>query len=167
LTIPTVSDPADLNITADDVVLLAVKSQDTEGAFTTLVGNTPIAHIYVVMVIVPATYLSPRTVSVGVSPTLGICDDGAYPRRTDEITKDLAEALVASRWSAEAVSDIMRFKYGKLLENLSNALEIALGLDQRGSDVGTIVRNEGVGALKRRESTTRQVQSCTNGAPAP
>jgi 2-dehydropantoate 2-reductase len=42
----------------------------------------------------------------------------------------------------------MRFKYGKLLENLSNALQIALGLDQRASDVGTIVRNEGVACLE-------------------
>src|SRR5580704_11419673 len=41
LTIPTVSDPADVGITADDVVLLAVKSQDTEGALAGLVGSTP------------------------------------------------------------------------------------------------------------------------------
>jgi 2-dehydropantoate 2-reductase len=168
-TIPAVSDPADVRISADDVVLLAVKSQDTEGALTTLVGNTPIetpivclqngvenervalrrfANVYGGMVIVPATYLSPGTVSVAASPTLGICDVGRYPSGGDEITKDLAAALVASRWSSEAVPDIMRFKYGKLLENLSNALQVAIGLEQRGSDAGTLVRNEGVACLE-------------------
>jgi 2-dehydropantoate 2-reductase len=167
--VPAVSDPADARITADDVVLLAVKSQDTEGALNSLVGNAPLdtpivclqngvenervalrrfAYVYGGMVIVPATYLSPGTVSVGSSPTLGICDVGAYPSGSDEITKDLAAALVASRWSSEAVHDIMRIKYGKLLENLSNALQIALGLDQRNSDVGTVVRDEGVACLE-------------------
>jgi 2-dehydropantoate 2-reductase len=167
--VPVVSDPTDARITAGDVVLLAVKSQDTEGALNSLVGNAPLdtpivclqngvenervalrrfAHVYGGMVIVPATYLSPGTVSVGSSPTLGICDVGAYPSGSDEITKDLAAALVASRWSSEAVPDIMRIKYGKLLENLSNALQIALGLDQRNSDVGTIVRDEGVACLE-------------------
>jgi 2-dehydropantoate 2-reductase len=100
------------------------------------------------MVIVPATYLSPGTVSVAASPTLGICDIGAYPTGGDEITMDLAAALAASRWSSEAVPDIMRFKYGKLLENLSNALQVAIGLDQRGSDAGTLVRNEGLACLE-------------------
>jgi 2-dehydropantoate 2-reductase len=167
--VPVVSDLSDAHITADDVVLLAVKSQDTDGALTALVGNAPIdtplvclqngvenervalrrfARVYGGMVIVPATYLSPGTVSVGSSPTLGICDIGAYPSGSDEITKDLVAALVASRWSSEAVPNIMRIKYGKLLENLSNALQIALGLDQRGSEVGTIVREEGVACLE-------------------
>jgi 2-dehydropantoate 2-reductase len=170
--VPVVSDLSDAHITADDVVLLAVKSQDTEGALTALVGNAPVdtpivclqngvenervalrrfARVYGGMVIVPATYLSPGTVSVGSSPTLGICDIGAYPSGSDEVTKDLAAALVASRWSSEAFPNIMRIKYGKLLENLSNALQIALGLDQRGSDVGTIVRDEGVACLEAAE----------------
>jgi 2-dehydropantoate 2-reductase len=34
--VPVVSDPSDAHITADDVVLLAVKSQDTEGALSSL-----------------------------------------------------------------------------------------------------------------------------------
>jgi 2-dehydropantoate 2-reductase len=99
------------------------------------------------MVIVPATYLSPGTVSVGSSPTLGICDVGGYPSGTDEVTKNLADALVASRWSAEAVPDIMRVKYGKLLENLSNARQLALGLEQRTNDLAAIAREEGVACL--------------------
>jgi 2-dehydropantoate 2-reductase len=195
LTIPAVRDPAAANITADDVVLLAVKSQDTEAALTTLVGNTPIdtpivclqngvenervalrrfAHVYGAMVIVPASYLSPGTVSVSASPTLGICDVGVYPNGADEITKVLVAALGASRWSSEAVPDIMRFKYGKLLENLSNALPVAFGLDSRGSEVGTIVRNEGVVCLEAAgidyasssELRERRARSLTN-PPAP
>ncbi|HEY5273590.1 MAG TPA: 2-dehydropantoate 2-reductase N-terminal domain-containing protein [Acidimicrobiales bacterium] len=169
LPIPVVSDPLDAAITADDVVLLAVKSQDTEGALTSLVGSAPVAtpivclqngvenerialrrfaHVYSGMVIVPASYLSPGTVSVNSSPTLGICDIGAYPSGSDEVTKDLAAALVASSWSSEEVPDIMRVKFGKLLDNLSNALQLALGLDHSGSDVGTIIRSEGVACLE-------------------
>jgi 2-dehydropantoate 2-reductase len=87
-------------------------------------------------------------VSVAASPTLGICDVGAYPSGRDEITKDLAAAPVASRWSSEAVPDIMRFKYSKLLENLSIALQLAIGLDQRGSNPTMLVRNEGVACLE-------------------
>jgi 2-dehydropantoate 2-reductase len=169
LTIPVVMDPVDAIIGADDIVLLAVKSQDTEGALAALVENMPrdtpivclqngvenerlalrrFARVYGGMVIVPATYLSPGTVSVGSAPTIGICDVGAYPRGQDEITRDLTETLVVSRWSSEAVPDIMRFKYGKLLENLSNALQIALGLNHGASEVGPIVRNEGTACLE-------------------
>ena len=44
------------------------------------------ANVYGGMVIVPATYLSPGTVSVGASPTVGLCDVGAYPNGADEVS---------------------------------------------------------------------------------
>jgi 2-dehydropantoate 2-reductase len=166
--VPVVSDLFAANITAEDVVLLAVKSQDTADALASLVNAAPLEtpivclqngvenerlalrqfpHVYGGTIIVPATYLSPGTVSVGSSPTLGICDIGAFPTGTDEVTKDFAAALVASRWSSEAVPDIMRLKYGKLLENLSNALQLAFGLEQRSADLAAILREEGVACL--------------------
>ena len=45
----------------------------------------------------------------------------------------------------DSVTDIMRWKYGKLIENLSNALQIALGLELRDSGrIDKLARLEGV-----------------------
>lgn len=189
--VPVVEHPADADITADDAILLAVKSQDTASALSALEGAAPsttpvfclqngvenervvlrrFSNVYGGIVIVPATYLSPGTVSVGAAPTLGICDVGRYPGGDDATAKKFADALSASRWSSFAVEDIMRWKYAKLLDNLSNAVQIAIGLEHRDSEVAKLVRAEGVTVLEAagieviaiQEMRDRRAASLTN-----
>ena len=135
-----------------------------------LVGNTPIdtpivclqngvenervalrrfAHVYGGMVIVPATYLSPGTVSVGASPTLGICDVGRvsrWRRRDHEGPRRGARcvALVVRsgpRHHALQVRQAAR-------EPLQCAADRARARPREGATSGTIVRNEGVACLE-------------------
>lgn len=167
--INAVGEPRQAAISEGDAVLLAVKSQDTAAALASLEGaiphSTPIVclqngvenervalrrfpNVYGGMVIVPATYLSPGTVSVGAAPTFGICDVGRFPGGVDATATALTDALNASRWSSHAVVDIMRWKYAKLLDNLSNALQVVIGLEHRDSEIGRIARAEGVAVLQ-------------------
>ena len=166
--IPVVEHPAQASIADQDAVLLAVKTQDTFAALASLEGvassSTPIfclqngvenermalrrfSNVYGGMVIVPATYLSPGTVSAGAAPTLGICDVGRYPGGSDEVAEKFSADLGVSRWSSVAIDDVMSWKYTKLLDNLSNAVQIAIGLEHRDSEVAKIARAEGVEVL--------------------
>jgi len=167
--VPTVDHPAKLDFGRDDVVLFTMKSQDTEQAARTLSSHaptdTPVAclqngveneritaryfsSVLSGMVITPATFIAPGAVVVAAAPTLGICDVGHYPRGTDTCTDQLVGDLTAASWSALPRDDVTRWKYAKLLENLSNAAQVVLGLDYRDSDIAKMARAEGVACLK-------------------
>lgn len=160
--------PREVDWREGDIAVLAVKSQDTEDALRSLAQvarpTTPILclqngvnneraalrrfpRVYGAMVIVPATYLVPGTISVGSAPVLGICDVGRYPSGVDEPAEEIAEALQGARWAANASPEIMDWKYGKLLENLSNVTQIVLGLDDREGDLTVLARAEGLACL--------------------
>ena len=177
--IPVVEHPAQAGITDQDAILLAVKTQDTSAALSSLEGaapaSTPVfclqngvenermvlrrfSNVYGGMVIVPATYLSPGTVSAGAAPTIGICDVGRYPGGSDATAAQFAEALAASRWSSVALDDVMSWKYTKLLDNLSNAVQIAIGLEHRDSEVAKVARSEGVLVLDAARIPTAPTQ---------
>ena len=83
------------------------------------------------LVSVPATYPSPGTVNIGAAPTFGIFDIWRFPQGVDETAMALAAAFDAARWSSYAVPGIMRWKYARLLDNLSNARQIVIGLEYR------------------------------------
>ena len=101
LRIPAASDPAQLAVgSSDDVVLLAVKSQDTAGALASLraagAGDVPIvclqngvenerlcarlfADVYGAVVMMPADHLRPGHVEAYGAKASGIIDVGRYP----------------------------------------------------------------------------------------
>jgi 2-dehydropantoate 2-reductase len=168
LPIPVVDHPSIAGLTPGDVVLLAVKSQDTQRALDDL-GDAPddvpivclqngvsnerealrrTSHVYAVPVMLPATYLQAGVVDASSSPVTGILDIGRYPRGTDEIATQVAAAFAASGFSSEARPDVMRFKWSKLLMNLANSLEAASGSDARRSPLATRVREEGRAVLE-------------------
>jgi 2-dehydropantoate 2-reductase len=60
----------------------------------------------------------------------------------------VAAAFATSTFSAEPVTDIMRWKYGKLLLNLGNAVEAVCGPSARGGEIGHRARAEGVACLE-------------------
>lgn len=168
LSVPVVDLPHRLGWRADDVVLLAVKSQDTAAALSALavaapsdvavaclqngVGNEPAAqrhfpHVYGVCVLCPTTYTEVGTVVAHSSPTTGILDVGRYPTGADDLAGAIARAFNTSTFSAEVVEDVMRWKYGKLLMNLSNAVEAICGPEARRSEIATLAHEEGIACL--------------------
>ncbi|MGQ0433636.1 MAG: ketopantoate reductase family protein [Microthrixaceae bacterium] len=167
--VPVVDHPASLTFGDDDVVLLAVKGQDTQVALDSLAhgpADLPIvclqngvenerralrhtARVYAVPVMCPATYLEPGVVECSSAPVSGILDVGRYPTGVDDIAIATAAAFASSTFSSIADPTVMRFKWSKLLMNLGNALEAACGPIGRASDLYLAARAEGVRVLER------------------
>jgi 2-dehydropantoate 2-reductase len=168
LSIPVVTDAAALSWTEDTVVLLAVKGQDTEEALTQLVTvapqETPIVcmqngvenerrvlrrfpRTYAMCVLCPASHLRPGVIVAHSAPVTGLFDLGRYPSGVDDVAEAIAEALQASTFESVARADIMRWKYRKLIMNLTNAVEALSGREGRDSAVAREARREGEAVL--------------------
>jgi 2-dehydropantoate 2-reductase len=163
------ADPAQVRITRDDVVILAVKSQQTAAALEALraaappeaavacaqngVANEAMAlrlfpNVYGIAVLCPAACLEAGMVRAYSAPTTGILDVGRYPAGSDDLSAALALALREAGFDAEARPDVMRWKHGKLLDNLGNAVEAICGPDARHGRLGRLAREEGVACLR-------------------
>jgi len=105
------------------------------------------ARVYAVPVMCPATHLRPGVVDAHSAPVTGILDVGCYPTGVDDLAETIAGAFTASGFDAVARPDIMRFKWSKLLMNLGNALEAAIGPIGRTSDLYAAARTEAVAVL--------------------
>jgi 2-dehydropantoate 2-reductase len=191
LPVSVVSHPREILYAAGDVVLLAMKSQDTEAALRDLAAvapsTTPVVcmqngvenerlalrrfeNVYGAMVISPATYLTHGQVSVTAWPSLGLSEVGRYPEGSDSLSEELAATLAAARWASRSLPDIMRWKYAKLLDNLSNAAQVVVGVEARGGQVATRARSEGVEVLDHAgidyvagdEMAARRAEAITN-----
>src|SRR5436190_4508202 len=144
LRIPAVGHPAELSLTEGDVVLLAVKSQDTGAALDALAAAAPpgvavacaqngveneraalrlFPRVYGVHVMLPAAHLEPGVVQASSAPVTGLLDLGRYPRGADDTARRLSAALNASSFDSRAMTDVMRWKHRKLIMNLGNAVE--------------------------------------------
>lgn len=163
--IPAVERPAEANIDADTIVILAVKSQDTYQALETLalaahpdltvvcaqngVANERAAlrvfrRVYGASVIIPATHLEPGHVEVRAWPVMGVLEVGRYPEGSDAMAVQLATDLTAAGFAARAVGDVMRWKYAKLLSNVGNAVNAITG---RGAHDGQLYASARAEAL--------------------
>ena len=161
LEIPAVGHPRDLEFRRTDVVILAMKSQDTEAALDDLrlaagddavvvcgqngVDNERMAarrfhRVYAMLVVVPATFLEPGVVVLNADPVAGVLDTGRFPRGVDETATQICRDLTASGFSADPQVDVMALKYAKLLRNLGNAVHALCGPD---ADSGELVRGLG------------------------
>ncbi len=156
LPIPAAGSPAELDLTTEDVVILAMKSQDTVAALDALFAAAPPAitvvcaqngvvnermalrrfpNVYGQLVILPGTHLEPGSVIASASPTYGILDLGRYPRGSDACAERIASDLTEAGFSAVASEDIMPWKYGKLLRNLANSTQAILGLEEKAENL--------------------------------
>lgn len=149
LTIPVAATAAAAEITNDDVVLLATKSQDTWRALMDLrdaapemapavvllqngVENERVAlrlfpDIYGAVVMAPTAHLEPGVVLAYGGKLSGRIDVGRIPRGVDPLTEAVCTALGQSQFEATAREDIMVFKYSKLINNLANAVQAICG----------------------------------------
>ncbi|MFG2786419.1 ketopantoate reductase family protein [Streptomyces sp. NPDC048419] len=176
--LPAVEGPDELGeLRADDVLVLAVKTQDTVGALQVW-GPAPVAgggtaaerlalfcaqngvegqrlalrvfrHVYGVCVWLPATFVEPGAVSAAGAPLTGMLHVGRHPHGTDETTRLVAADLEKAHFEAPVAADVARWQYAKLLSNLGNALEAVAGPIAR-DDAGALyarVRAEGEAVL--------------------
>ncbi len=169
LPIAVAPDPAHAAIEPGDVVLLTMKGQDTEDALDALraaagtetpvvcmqngVENERVAlrrfgHTYGAVVMLPATHLEPGVVQSFGRTLTGSLDVGVYPGGTDEVCAAVCEALSASRFESTPREDIMRFKYAKLIANLSNAVQVICGHDADVGELAKRVADEGREVLR-------------------
>src|SRR5215217_5026630 len=163
LPIPVVSHPAGIEFRDDDVVLMAMKSQHTGEALGALaaiavvcvqngVANERAAlrlfdDVYGVCVVCPALHLEPGVVEAHASPITGILDVGRFPRRVGPRGEQIAAAFASATFESVARDDIMRWKYGKLLNNLGNAVDALCGPDPAASVVHRRAWTEGAAVL--------------------
>jgi len=168
LQVPAAEHPAEVDLAPGDVVVLAMKSQDTPAALAALAATAPdgvavvcaqngvenermalriFPDVYAMTVMCPATHLEPGVVVAHSAPTSGILDLGRYPQGVDDTAVAVAAALSGATFVSEARADVMRWKYRKLTLNLANAV---VALCAASPDIGTLlrfVRAEGEAAL--------------------
>lgn len=146
--VPSAATPAAAVLEPGDVVVLAVKTQDTAAALDSLVAlSVPglrvvcaqngvenermalrrFADVYGMCVMLPATLEAPGVVLAHGAPRNGILDVGRYPAGVDQVATTLAADLERAGFSSRPDPAVMRWKHTKLLLNLGNALEAACG----------------------------------------
>ncbi|AVT33822.1 2-dehydropantoate 2-reductase [Plantactinospora sp. BC1] len=166
--LPAIGDPAtdrvDQPLTPDTVLVLTVKSQDTEAALRSwadlpvqgggtaaerlplLTAQNGVANeraaarlfdrVYPVCVWLPATHLEPGRVVASGHPYSGMLHLGAFPHGSDDLARRIGADLAAARFLAPVRDDVMRWKYGKLLRNLGNGVQALFGLSVGGTASG-------------------------------
>jgi 2-dehydropantoate 2-reductase len=168
LDVPVRSSAAHAGFGRDDVVLLAVKSQDTFAAAQALaehassdtpvvalqngVANEPMllrwfANVYGVCVMAPTAHVEPGVVQAQSAPINGLLDIGRYPFGVDATATAVAGALGAATFESVPRDDIMRWKYAKLLMNLGNAVQATCAPDDAARDLVRAARREGEATL--------------------
>ena len=170
--------PDDLDLRADDVLVLATKSQHTAGVLDALppaARDLPLllaqngvanereaarrhADVHGVCVMLPALHTEPGRVAVFCRPS-AVLEVGRWPGGHDETDERVAEVFTAAGLLTRARDDVMAYKHRKLLTNLGNAVEALLGreLDDAGQ--------EAVRSLHRRAVAEGERVLALAGAP--
>jgi 2-dehydropantoate 2-reductase len=81
-------------------------------------------------------------------PTVGILTVGKYPEGLDDRARTMAADLTAAGFLSPAEADVMRWKYGKLLSNLSNVIDAAAGRAARQSELYQRTKDEARAVLQ-------------------
>lgn len=184
LEIPAVAHPSELSFTADDVVVFAMKTQHTAAAAEQLANSTTaptvvsaqngvenerillrrFPRVQGICVMCPTGHVEPGVVEAYSAPITGLLDIGAWPHGTDERTHEIAAALETATFRSVPRRDIARWKYGKLLMNLGNAVEAlcrpnddALELARRARrEAVSVLRDAGIDFVDRNEDQQRR-----------
>ncbi|MFI5806431.1 ketopantoate reductase family protein [Streptomyces sp. NPDC051561] len=164
LRLPCAAGPEEVDLRPDDVLLLAVKSQDSVAALDAWSGR-PVAgggtagemlpvvcaqngvenerlalrrfrRVYAMCVYLPAIFIEPGAVSAAGDPMTGVLHLGRYPTGVDATATAIAADLEKSRFAAPVVPDAMRWKYSKLLSNTLNSLGAVCGAPALSAPVG-------------------------------
>ncbi|WP_328536040.1 ketopantoate reductase family protein [Streptomyces sp. NBC_00344] len=154
--LPVADRPGAVDLRADDVLVLAVKTQDSVAALDAWAPR-PVAgtgatagevlplvcaqngvegerlalrrfrRVYGMCVWLPALFLEPGVVAADCAPLTGILHIGLFPSGTDETAHRISRDLEKAPFEAPVVADVMRWKYAKLLSNLGNSIQAVCG----------------------------------------
>ena len=161
LNLPAVTSPDQITFAPGDVVLLCMKGQDTEAALHDLkavVDDIPIfcfqngvrneeivsryfRQVYGVMVVIGAAYLRAGEVMCHRDPP-GSVAIGCYPHGDDDLVRQVGAQLRRAGFIVLVTADVMRYKWGKLLGNLANAISAATDGRDPGGRIAQAVRDE-------------------------
>lgn len=150
--VTAVDHPSEIEFRADDVVILATKSQDTVAALEDLRAaagpDIPVicaqngvnnereaarrfANVYAMLVMMPSTFLEPGEVVLHGTPVAAWLDAGRYPSGLDPLIEQVCADISASGMTAKPDAEPMRIKYAKLRSNLNNAMDALIGNESR------------------------------------
>lgn len=168
LPVPVVAHPEELTFTSDDVVIVAVKSQDTAGAIDALgavapsttpivclqngVANEPaflrrFSSVHGVSVMAPTWHLEPGVVRAYTHHATAILDIGRWAGGHDHVAATVADAFRTSGFESVARPDIARWKYAKLLLNLGNPVDALCPPGVESRELARRARDEGGAVL--------------------
>ncbi|CAM5354945.1 ketopantoate reductase family protein [Streptomyces atroolivaceus] len=154
--LPVVDGPAATDLGPDDVLVLAVKTQDATAALDDW-SSRPVAgggtagerlplicaqngveserlalrrfrRVYGCCVYLPASFVEPGRVVAAGAPLTGVLHLGRYPSGTDDTVRAVAADWEKAKLAVPVSPDVMRWKYAKLLSNLANAIEAVTGV---------------------------------------
>ena len=169
LRIDVIDAPAAMRWSGEELVLLAMKGQDSMPAVRALADcappQTPIVclqngvenervalrlfeNVYGATVMVPAAHLGPGVVLAYGTALTGMIDVGRYPAGVDGSSRSIVEALGRARFESGQRADVMRLKYAKLLINLSNAVEAMCPPGEAADQLTELAREEGREVLR-------------------
>lgn len=163
--------PATVRLRAGDVVLLAVKGQDTVGALDALSACGPVADslpivclqngvaneetalrrfplVYAVPVMSPTAHLEPGAVEASSIPVTGILDIGRYPAGVDATCEAIADVFNRSTFVSEVRADVMRWKWAKLVMNLGNVVQAVCAPSEAAIELVRRARREAVTIMR-------------------
>ncbi|MFD2418228.1 rhodanese-like domain-containing protein [Amycolatopsis pigmentata] len=151
--LPVAADSREVELTADDVLVLATKAQHTEDVLREwswrpagdgLAADLPLVSlqngleseraalrrfgsVFGASIWLPATYLTPGEVSAEGARAPGIFWLGTYPDGRNPRVDAIAEDFRRAEFVVRVVTDLSRWKAGKLLSNLVNAVDALCG----------------------------------------
>jgi 2-dehydropantoate 2-reductase len=165
---PATDTAADVAWTDDTVVLLTVKSHQTEAAIDDFGRHAPpdtvvvaaqngvaneamllrrFAGTYAICVMLPALHLEPGVVVQTCHPTPGILDVGRFPSGTDDLADAISADLRSAGFASQPRPDIMAWKYRKLLTNAVGDVSTLFPPGEEADDLADRVAAEGVAVL--------------------
>lgn len=175
---PCVASVAEIDFRPGDAVLVCTKTQHTEGVLEDLRGagvtDQPIfclqngvenermalrrfPNVHGVLIMMPVDFVRPGEVIAYGAPCHGIFDIGRFPFGHDEADEALADALTEANIAGFVADDILPGKYGKLLLNLGNAVEAAIGDHPRRLELRDLLIEEGKAVLAAAGIAHREV----------
>ncbi|GAA3001363.1 2-dehydropantoate 2-reductase [Actinokineospora diospyrosa] len=155
LPVPAVGGPDEVDLRADDVLVLTVKTQDTVAALDAW-RDRPVAgggtagsrlpllcaqngvtsehmalrrfrDVYGVCVLLPSTFLTPGEVIAAGTPYTALLAIGRFPNGSDPTAERVAADLEGAGLLAPVMTEVMRWKYAKLRHNLADAIDAVCG----------------------------------------
>lgn len=158
-----VETPGEAGLRPDDVVLICTKTQHTSMVLDQLIAagargqaifcvqngveNERLAlrrfpNVHGVAVMLPADFTVPGEVAAFGAPNHGLFFIGRFPGGSDDQDLRVAEALTQARIASFVVDDVMSAKYGKLLLNLHNIVDAAIGRGPLTEPIAELLREE-------------------------